>query len=123
MKALLAVLAIALAAQAQQTGAPPPAASDEEVFQVGQGVTAPKVLRQVQPEHPAKGFRISGVVLIGMVVSSTGEPKEVHVVKSLDKDIDQSAVDAVMKWRFDPAKKDGKPVAVRVSVEIRFHDM
>jgi len=44
-------------------------------------------------------------------------------MRSLDKDIDQAAVDAVRQWRFDPAKKEGKPVAVRVSVEIRFHDM
>ena len=90
---------------------------------MGPGVTQPKVIRQVQPEHPTKGFRISGAVLIGLVVSSTGEPKDVHVVKSLDKEVDQSAVDAVQKWRFEPATKDGKPVAVKVSVEIRFHDM
>jgi periplasmic protein TonB len=113
MKAILAILAIALAAQAQ----------DEAVFQVGPGITPPRVVQQTQPDHPAKGFRISGTVLIGLVVTSKGEPKEVHVVKSLEKDVDQSAVDAVMKWRFDPAKKEGKPVAVRVSVEIRFHDM
>ena len=56
-------------------------------------------------------------------MSSAGEPKDVHVVKSLEKDVDQSAVDAVQKWRFEPARKDGQPVAVKVSVEIRFHDM
>jgi TonB family protein len=77
----------------------------------------------VQPEHPARGFRISGAVLIGLVVGSNGEPRDVHVVKSLEKEIDQSAVEAVQKWRFEPAKKDGKPVAAKVSVEIRFHDM
>jgi protein TonB len=90
---------------------------------VGAGVSQPRVVRQVQPEHPARGFRISGTVLIGLVVGSNGEPRDVHVVKSLEKEIDQSAVEAVQKWRFEPAKKDGKPVAVKVSVEIRFHDM
>lgn len=90
---------------------------------MGPGVTPPRVIQQVQPEHPAKGFRISGTVEIGLIVSSAGEPKDVRVVRSLEKDIDQSAVEAVQKWRFDPAKKDGKAVAVKVSVEIRFHDM
>ncbi len=90
---------------------------------MGPGVTPPRVVRQVQPEHPTKGFRISGTVGIGLIVSSAGEPKDVHVVKSLEKDVDQSAVDAVQKWRFEPARKDGQPVAVKVSVEIRFHDM
>jgi protein TonB len=96
---------------------------EDEVYQVGPGVTQPRVLQQVQPEHPARGFRISGTVLIGLVVGSNGEPRDVHVVKSLEKDIDESAVNAVRKWRFEPAKKEGKPVAVRVTVEIRFHDM
>jgi len=37
--------------------------------------------------------------------------------------VDQSAIDAVQEWRFDPARKDDKPVAVKIAVEIRFHDM
>lgn len=118
-RALTGILWIALAAGAQTPAAP----ADEEVYQVGPGITQPKVVQQVQPEHPTKGFRISGAVLIGLVVGSNGEPRDVHVVKSLEKEIDESAVAAVRKWRFEPARKDGVPVAVRVSVEIRFHDM
>src|SRR2546427_8923872 len=102
MKALIAILAIALAVQAQtapdKADSKADAKADEEVYQVGPGVTPPRVLQQVQPEHPAKGFRISGAVLIGLVVSSKGEPKDVKVIKSLEKDIDQSAMDAVSKW-------------------------
>jgi protein TonB len=41
----------------------------------------------------------------------------------LDKDVDQSALDAVKQWRFQPAKKDGKAVAVRITIEIQFRDM
>jgi len=98
-------------------------AADEPVVPLGPGVTPPRVVQQVQPEHPAKGFRISGTVQISVIVTSAGTPREVRVVKSLEKDIDQSAVEAVQKWRFEPARKDGQPVAVKVTVEIRFHDM
>src|SRR4051794_40004160 len=105
---LIAVFAIAVAAHAQT-----PAPAEEQVYQVGAGVSQPRVVQQVQPEHPAKGFRISGTVLIGLVVGSDGEPRDVHVIKTLEKDIDQSAVEAVRKWRFEPATKDGKPVAVK----------
>ena len=35
----------------------------------------------------------------------------------------QSAVDAVKEWRFEPARKDGKAIAVRVSLQIQFHSM
>lgn len=101
------------------------ASADEPVFDIGPGITPPRVTHQVTPRDPPeeKGFRITGTVLVGLVVSSKGEPTDVHVVKSLDKDIDQSAVDAVKQWHFDPATKDGQPVAVRVTVEIRFHSM
>jgi protein TonB len=92
---------------------------------IGPGITSPRVTHQVTPVNKPddRGFRISGTVLVGLVVSSKGEPKDVHVVKSLDKDVDQTAVDAVKQWTFDPAKKGDQPVAVRVTVEIRFHSM
>lgn len=96
---------------------------DEQVYSVGNGVTTPRVTHQVDPQHPARGFRISGTVLIGLIVTSKGEPKDVHVVRSLEKDVDQAAVDAVKQWHFDPATKGGTPVAVKIDVEIRFHDM
>jgi TonB family protein len=58
-----------------------------------------------------------------LVVSSKGLPKDPHVVKGLDKDLDESAVEAVREWRFAPAQKDGKAIAVRVSLQIEFHSM
>jgi TonB family protein len=98
---------------------------DEPVFNLGDGITPPKVIHQVspRPDSGQQGFRISGVVLIGLVVSSHGLPVRVHVVRSVDKDIDQSAIDAVTQWRFEPARKGDKPVAVRLTIEIRFHDV
>ena len=58
-----------------------------------------------------------------MVVGSDGAPRDVHVVKSLEKDLDRNAVEAVMQWQFEPARKDNHPVAVRVTIEIRFRDL
>ena len=101
-------------------------ADDEQVWDIGPGITPPRVTHQVTPQNKPdddKGFRICGTVLVGLVVSSRGEPKDVHVVKSLDKDIDQSAVEAVKQWHFDPARKSDQPVAVKITVEIRFHSM
>jgi TonB family protein len=107
------------------TAAEPGGKNNEPVYDLGQGITPPRVIHEVspKPDPGEKGFRISGVVLIGLVVSSQGLPVSVHVIKSVDKDIDQSAIDAVQQWRFEPARKDDKPVAVRVTVEIRFHDV
>ena len=98
---------------------------DEPVLDLGPGITPPHLVHQVapKPDSGSKGFRISGVVLVRMVVSSQGVPVNVEVARSVDKEIDQSAVDAVRQWRFEPAMKEGKPVAVRVTAEIRFQDL
>jgi TonB family protein len=42
------------------------------------------------------------------------------VVKSLDKGLDKQALSAVSTWRFEPATKDGKPVAVHLSTDVTF---
>jgi TonB family protein len=101
------------------------AETEEKVYDIGPGITPPRVIHQVNPVYKAdsEGFRISGTVLVGLVVSSKGEPKDVHVVRSLEKAVDQTAVDAVRQWQFDAATKDEQPVAVRLTVEIRFHSM
>src|ERR1700761_7728148 len=92
---------------------------DETVYDLGPGFTPPRVVKQVNPHYPTdRGVRAVGSVIIALVVSSKGVPKDPHVVKGLDKDLDESAVAAVREWRFSPAQKDGKAVAVRVSVQI-----
>jgi TonB family protein len=97
---------------------------DEAVYDIGPDVTPPRVIKQVNPRYStSKGVRAVGSVIIALVVSSKGIPKDPHVVKGIDTDLDQSAVDAVKEWRFAPAQKNDKPIAVRVSVEIRFHEM
>jgi periplasmic protein TonB len=102
-----------------------PAQSDDEtVYDLGPGVTPPRVVKQVNPHYPSdRGVRAVGSVIIALVVSSKGLPKDPHVVKGLDQDLDESAVEAVRQWRFAPAQKDGKAIAVRVSVQIQFHSM
>jgi TonB family protein len=110
---------------AWQNGAPAPDEPDEPVVEMGPGVTPPRIIHQVSPnpDSGSQGFRVSGTVLIGLVVSSQGMPKQVRVVRSLDKDLDRNAVEAVQQWRFEPARKSNTPVAVRITVEIRFRDL
>ncbi|HWF09523.1 MAG TPA: energy transducer TonB [Bryobacteraceae bacterium] len=119
-------LAVIILAAWTALGAPqsaPP--SDEPVYDIGPGITPPRVTHQVTPQTKpdSRGFRLSGAVVVGLIVSSKGEPKDVHVVTSLDKDVDQTAVEAVEQWTFAPARKGEQPVAVRITVEIRFHSL
>lgn len=109
---------------AQNASSGTASADDEPVYDLGPGVTPPRVIKQVNPQYPTtRGVRAVGSVIIALVVSSKGLPKNPRVAKGLDKDLDQSAVDAVKQWRFAPAQKNGRPIAVRVSLQIQFHDM
>ena len=102
----------------------PAQSEDETVYDLSPDITPPRVIKQVNPRYPTDhGVRAVGSVIIGLVVSSKGMPKDPHVVKGLDQALDASAVEAVKEWRFAPAQKNGKPIAVRVSVQIQFHEM
>lgn len=102
-----------------------PAWFQEAVYELGSDIAPPRITRQVNPEYPEhiRGIRVKGIVGVGVVVTAKGEPDDLKVVKSLDKDVDRCVVDALRQWRFAPAKKDGKPVAVRIVIEIEFHSM
>ena len=94
------------------------------MYDLGPGITPPRVVKQVNPHYSTdRGVRVVGSVIIALVVTSKGLPKDPRVVKGLDKELDQSAVQAVEEWRFAPAQKNGKSIAVRVSVQIQFHEM
>ena len=98
--------------------------SDEQVYDLGPGITPPRVIRQVPPHNSmVHGVRVSGKVTIGLVVTSEGLPKDGHVVHGIEEEVDRAALAALKQWRFAPAKKNGKPIAVRVVIEIEFHSM
>jgi TonB family protein len=93
------------------------------VFTVGGGVSAPRAIYAPDPEYSqeARQAKYQGTVLLWVVVGPDGRPRDVKVSRSLGMGLDQKAVDAVRKWRFEPALKDGVPVAVQVNVEVNFH--
>jgi TonB family protein len=89
-----------------------------------EGVKAPKLIRDVKPKYTAEAMRarIEGVVTLDAVVLPSGFVEDVNVVESLDTvyGLDEEAVKALKQWEFNPGTKDGKPVAVRVKVEMSF---
>jgi periplasmic protein TonB len=92
------------------------------VFHVGGGVGAPRVLYSPEPEfsEEARKAKHQGAVVLAVVVGSDGRPRDLRVISSLGMGLDEKAVEAVRKWRFEPARKDGLPVAVQVQVEVAF---
>jgi periplasmic protein TonB len=96
----------------------------QEVVNPGPGVTLPTVIREVHPEYTpdAQRARIEGRVILGAVVLANGAVDAVVVERSLDPTfgLDQQAINAMKQWEFRPGTKGGKPVAVRIHVEMTF---
>lgn len=68
----------------------------------------------------AREARIQGVVKLSLEVDAGGRPQNVRVTQPLDPGLDERAVAAVETWRFEPALKDGKPVASQTEAEVHF---
>jgi TonB family protein len=122
---LLVVIVSFGSAQDQKDGADDKTSQpDEPVYNLGPGITPPRVIKQVAPHNSmAHGVRVTGSVAIKLVVTSQGLPKEEQVIRGIEEEVDRSAVEALKQWRFAPAKKNDKPIAVRVVIEIEFHSM
>ncbi len=85
-------------------------------------VTCPRVTYSPDPEYPEneRRARRQGAVVLVLVVGSDGLPRDVKVSRTLSSEFDQAAIDAVKKWKFTPASKDGKPIAVEIDVQVTF---
>ena len=102
-----------------------PAANTEEgeVLKPVNGVIPPHAIYMPEPEYSKKArkAKLQGTVVLSIIINANGEVHEITVEKSLGLGLDEKAIEAVRQWRFEPAMKDGKPVAVRVHVQTSFH--
>lgn len=92
------------------------------VYKVGGGITAPKPVETPDPEYTeeARRAKIQGTCILWLIVDAEGHPRDIRVVRGLGYGLDAKALETVKQWRFEPARKDGQPVNVQVSVEVGF---
>jgi TonB family protein len=91
--------------------------------QVGGRVSAPVPLNTVEAEFSDEARRknVEGVCLISVIVDAQGKPQKARVVRSLGYGLDERAIEAVNKYKFKPAMKDGTtPVPVMITVAVNF---
>jgi len=96
--------------------------TSEPVYELGNGVTAPKPVYTPDPEYSerARKKKVNGTVVVAMIVTPEGRVRDVKIAKSLDEGLNKQALAAVRTWKFEPATKDGKPVAVHLNVDVSF---
>ena len=93
------------------------------LYRIGGSISAPVPLNTVEAEFSdeARRAKYQGVCLISLIVDAQGNPQNPRVVRALGMGLDQKALEAVRKYRFKPAMKDGKtPVPVMITVEVNF---
>jgi protein TonB len=78
--------------------------------------------RKVDPAYPIQLMRenIGGTVILYAVIHADGSVGNVRVLRSVEDRIDRFASEAVVKWKFDPATKNGSPVDVEATFQIPF---
>jgi protein TonB len=94
------------------------------VYRAGKDVSMPKVVRQVTPNYTADAMRheIHGIVRLDCIVSVDGTVGDVRIVRSLDRvhGLDDEAIDAAKRWKFEPGVRNGDAVPVMVTIEMTF---
>ena len=95
----------------------------DSVYRAGiGGVTNPVPIVSPEAEFSdeARRNKYQGVCMISVIVDARGYPRNPRVVRSLGMGLDEKALEAVLKYRFKPAMKNGKPVAAMIAVEVNF---
>jgi periplasmic protein TonB len=88
------------------------------------GYGSPGCLYCPQPQFSDEAVKAKyqGTVLLIAIITQEGRATDIHVAKGLGLGLDEKAIEAVRTWRFRPALgPDGKPAAVRQTIEVTFH--
>ena len=82
----------------------------------------PVLIRKVDPDYTdeARKARVSGIVVLQIVIEADGRVSGGYVLKPLPMGLTQKAIDAVEKWKYEPAVHKGLPVRTNEIVKIAF---
>jgi len=93
------------------------------LFRIGGGVSAPVPIISPEAEFSdeARRAKYQGVCLVSLIVDAQGNPQNPRIIRALGMGLDEKALEAVRKYKFKPALKDGKtPVPVMITIEVNF---
>src|SRR5581483_6761228 len=91
--------------------------------QTASTIRAPAPLRKVDPKYvpAAADEKVEGKVRLAAVIRKDGRVEHVELLQHLDERLDQSSEEALVKWEFEPARRNGIPIEVDAVFEIPFH--
>jgi len=85
-------------------------------------VEGPRFARKVVPIYPRRARRMGreGFVLLRLTIDSDGQVVNIEPLEAEGKEFEEAAIKAVKESTFEPATKNGKPVACRAVLPFRF---
>ena len=100
-------------------------ADDPLIFstaKVGHGVAAPRAVFTPDPtyDEAARLAGYQGTTVLWLIITPDGQASDFKIARALGLGLDETAVAAVSTWKFQPATRDGQPVAVQINVEVNF---
>jgi TonB family protein len=92
------------------------------IIEPGDSLQPPIALYGVRPEYPrrARKQRMRGVVEISFTVTRSGLPADLEILRHAARDLEESAVRAVRRFRFQPATMSGEPVPAHVTIDVTY---
>ena len=108
-------------AEAPPPPPPPPSVSHEPV-RIGGQVSAPALVKRVEPAYPAIAqlAAIDGIVILDAIVDEHGRIQSVKVLRGHPL-LAKAASEAVQQWEYEPLKLNGTPTAFELTVSLWFH--
>jgi TonB family protein len=88
---------------------------------VGEDVQAGRLIARLLPEYPplAQQARIQGNVVLHAIIGIAGNVQELQVISGHPLLV-KAALDAVERWRYEPAQLNGQPVQVDTTITVPF---
>lgn len=83
----------------------------------------PRVLDWTDPPYPeqARQQGVEGTVLLRLIVSADGRPRDVSIARSSGHvALDEAALAHVRRAKLSPALRDGDPIAMTISFRVKF---
>jgi protein TonB len=101
---------------------PPPPAVPQGPVRIGGQVSAPALLKRVEPVYPAIAqlAAIDGVVILDAIVDEHGRVQSLKVLRGHAL-LAKAAIEAVQQWEYEPLKLNGTPTPFELSVSLWFH--
>ncbi len=124
------VISLLLAAQVPVLGLPqqPSTKSDKPPAKQARGksegtISGPRLIFSPDPQYTAEARRAhaQGTIVLTLVVGTDGRPQDIKVIRPIGYGLDEETIKTVRTWRFEPARRNGKPVQIRIdTLEIDF---